>query len=165
MRPARPLEVQWRWRFIGGAVFIVLGLVLAWFLAPGTIGNATVPGFTICPFRNFTGLPCPGCGMTRAFHHLVHLEFAEAAAYNILAYWLMGCALIELVNSIVGIARRGRPLFFWHEHFERLHGRILSYLFIATAVIYDLVRIALVIHTADSPADVLRNSIFYRILG
>ncbi len=77
----------------------------------------------------------------------------------------MGCALIELVNSIVGIARRGRPLFFWHEHFERLHGRILSYLFISTAVIYNLVRIGLIIRAAETPADVLHNSIFYRIFG
>jgi len=161
----KPLEERWRWRFIGGAVFIVLGLALAWFLEPGTIGRATIPGFTVCPFRNFTGLPCPGCGMTRAFHHLVHLEFAQAASANFLAFWLMGCALIELVNSIVGAVRRGRPLFYWHEHFERLHGRILSYLFIATAVTYDMVRIALIVHAAQSPADVFRNSIFHRLFG
>ena len=33
---------------------------------------------TICPAVLITGLPCPGCGMTRAFIRLLHLDFAGA---------------------------------------------------------------------------------------
>ena len=32
----------------------------------------------LCAFRNTTGLPCPGCGMTRAFIHVTHLDFPAA---------------------------------------------------------------------------------------
>jgi len=34
--------------------------------------------FTVCLFRNATGLPCAGCGMTRAFVALGHGRFGEA---------------------------------------------------------------------------------------
>ena len=33
---------------------------------------------TTCLAVLITGLPCPGCGMTRAFIRLLHLDFAEA---------------------------------------------------------------------------------------
>lgn len=28
-------------------------------------------GFVICLFRRLSGIPCPGCGLTRAFLHLL----------------------------------------------------------------------------------------------
>lgn len=35
-----------------------------------------------CPFRFFLGVPCPGCGMTRAFLSLLRLDFKMAFAYH-----------------------------------------------------------------------------------
>lgn len=37
-----------------------------------------------CSFYYFTGLYCPGCGMTRAMHAALHLKFGEAFSYNLL---------------------------------------------------------------------------------
>ena len=40
-----------------------------------------------CPFKMITGLSCPGCGIQRAIHALLHGEFTEAISYNyFLAY-------------------------------------------------------------------------------
>lgn len=37
-----------------------------------------VTWFTGCPIKYFTGISCPGCGMTRAWIAVLHLDFAKA---------------------------------------------------------------------------------------
>lgn len=37
---------------------------------------------SICVIYNTTGLPCPSCGMTRAFLYLAKLDFVEAFHYH-----------------------------------------------------------------------------------
>ncbi|MBS6194650.1 MAG: DUF2752 domain-containing protein [Clostridiales bacterium] len=36
--------------------------------------------FTGCPLLYLTGISCPGCGMTRAWISVLHLDFAQAFA-------------------------------------------------------------------------------------
>jgi len=38
-----------------------------------------------CPFKLILGIPCPGCGMTRAFMALLQFRFADAWNLNILS--------------------------------------------------------------------------------
>jgi len=38
--------------------------------------------FPKCPFRQATGLQCPGCGSQRAVHHLLNAEIKEAFVLN-----------------------------------------------------------------------------------
>jgi hypothetical protein len=40
-------------------------------------------GFLPCPFRTLTGWWCPGCGLTRATHHLFRGDIAQALRYNV----------------------------------------------------------------------------------
>lgn len=44
---------------------------------------------TICPAVLITGLPCPGCGMTRALIRLLHLDFAGAWQMHPFVYLFM----------------------------------------------------------------------------
>lgn len=41
-----------------------------------------------CPIRYMTGIPCPGCGMTRAVVSLLQLQFNEAFRYHPMIYVL-----------------------------------------------------------------------------
>lgn len=46
--------------------------------------NAAGSFFPPCPFHELTGLFCPGCGITRALHALVHFDLARAVSMNAL---------------------------------------------------------------------------------
>ncbi len=54
--------------------------------------RAVIPA---CPFRTVTGLWCPGCGLTRATHHLMHGDVLGALRYNALLPFVL--ALITLL--------------------------------------------------------------------
>lgn len=46
-----------------------------------------------CVFRLMTGIPCPGCGMTRAWLAALRLDFAAAIAYHPL-FWVVPIAFV-----------------------------------------------------------------------
>lgn len=52
-------------------------------------------GFVPCPIRGLTGHWCPGCGLTRATHHLLHGDVATALHLNALTPLLLG-ALVTI---------------------------------------------------------------------
>jgi hypothetical protein len=58
-------------------VFFVAGLIVIY----KTFDPATGL-FPKCPFRQATGLQCPGCGSQRAVHHLLNAEIKQAFALN-----------------------------------------------------------------------------------
>jgi hypothetical protein len=60
--------------------------------------------FPACPFRGATGIPCPGCGMTRALLLLGQLRVGEAWLAQPLAPGL----LLAMLWALLGAPGRGR---------------------------------------------------------
>jgi len=69
------------WTFVGILLAGVLGLVLLGALTtPDPRGHGTHEqlGLPRCMFLEYTGIPCPGCGVTTAMSSFAHGEFGAA---------------------------------------------------------------------------------------
>ncbi len=65
--------------------------------------NGTILGLpSICPFHNLSGLPCPGCGLTRAFVCLGHGQIGAAFHWHPLGPFLFAATLFCALNSLAG---------------------------------------------------------------
>jgi len=83
-----------------------LGVVLlAVLLPPGGLG------LPLCQFKRMTGLPCLGCGLTRSFIGMAHLDVGRAALFH-----PVGVVLFPLVLLV------GTLAFFSAERREQLAG-------------------------------------------
>jgi hypothetical protein len=67
------------------------GLLLGLLVHPSQL-----PAGPVCLFRFLTGLPCPGCGLTRSFCALLHGEPGAAWSFNPFGYLLVAGALFVL---------------------------------------------------------------------
>jgi len=54
---------------------------------------------SVCPFYNLTGLPCPGCGLTRAFVCLGHGQWRESLHWHPLGWLIYGVCLLLWLRS------------------------------------------------------------------
>lgn len=52
----------------------------------------------ICPFAIFTGLPCPGCGITRAFIYFIKLQWRQAFSMNPCIFIWIPVLIILFIN-------------------------------------------------------------------
>lgn len=71
----------------GDRIIYVVLLILAGFTltvarilkpSPAGVGTHEQLGLPPCFFLQFTGIPCPGCGLTTSFAHSARLHFYEA---------------------------------------------------------------------------------------
>lgn len=94
----------------------VVLVVLAWFAGP-----ALAVWLPACPLYEFTGLYCPGCGLTRAAHHLVHGHLRAAVAMNplIVVLAILGCYVFvcELLDALGRPVEYPKFIYRWHWAF------------------------------------------------
>jgi hypothetical protein len=88
----------WPWALAGLAGLAGLALLHVWVPDPD-------PARAFCFSRRFLGLPCPGCGLTRAFAHLAKGEWSAALAAHPLAPVLAAEAAVAWLLWGVGLRR------------------------------------------------------------
>lgn len=54
-----------------------------------------------CPVFNLFHIPCPGCGMTRAFKRILEGKILESFKYNILMFPLLIIILFYIITVII----------------------------------------------------------------
>jgi hypothetical protein len=80
-------------RFFVGIILclVIASGVLSWFFEIDLMTYIT--GLSLCPFYTITGIPCPGCGMSRAFLLLGQLKIREALIMNFFSISLL-CLMV-----------------------------------------------------------------------
>ena len=58
-----------------------------------------------CIFKQFTGISCPGCGLTRAFYALLSFNFIDAFFLNILSIPLFIFIIFLAFNLLLDIIK------------------------------------------------------------
>ncbi|MBI3926617.1 MAG: DUF2752 domain-containing protein [Armatimonadetes bacterium] len=86
---------------------VVLGgaLLLSFLLDPDY-----EPGFTVCSFRNATGKPCLGCGLTHAFIWLSHGRVGDAIAANPLVLLVYPGFVAGFLWSLARLGGKAGPI-------------------------------------------------------
>jgi hypothetical protein len=88
---------------------------LAWVLALAALSAAALAPFLPwlapfappCPFHAFTGVPCPGCGTTRAALALARGDVAGALGWNPLAALALAAGFAACALAPAWVALRG----------------------------------------------------------
>lgn len=65
----------------------------------------------LCHFKRYTGIDCPGCGLTRSFISIAHARWQDAWRYNPAAFLLFPIVLFQIPYRSFQIwrVRTGRP--------------------------------------------------------
>ena len=101
--------------------------------AVGYFNPTTAGFFPVCPLLSLTGLACPGCGMTRGLHALLHGDIAGALGFNLLLpaiLFFFGYLFVSLFLTFA----RGRGLSF------KLFTPKIIWGFFAVALVFSVVR-------------------------
>jgi len=98
-------------------------------------------GIQICFFRYLTGLPCPGCGLTRSFSCILHGDFARGYGYHPFGYVLLPLFLFVASTVFLPASRRSRVEDFVRSRQSRL--RLVYLTFIYGFITFGAIRTAL----------------------
>ena len=88
--------------------------------------------FPRCPVKWITGYSCPGCGMQRAFHELLHGNFAKALSYNY--FFILSVPYLLLVT--ISLLLKGRSV----KYDRIVQGPIFAWIYIVGYCVWWVLR-------------------------
>lgn len=106
--------------------FLGLILISICFLPPQYLLNNH---FGFCLHREILGFDCPGCGMTRAIHFFLHMEFSKALQFNFAVLGLFPFLISQTLCQLTSLGK------------VKLIQTFTLYLFVALLIIVYLTRI------------------------
>jgi hypothetical protein len=101
---------------------VTIGGALALLLAPLVYAPYVEHGPVLCPWHGLLGLPCPGCGLTRAFCALVRGDVRAALALNALSLPLFATLVVTPFVAGAELVRGAA-----YEWTRRLHSRRVAW--------------------------------------
>ncbi len=100
--------------------FFLVGVVI--FLA---FFELFLPNRTNCLVKNLTGMPCPTCGMTRAFKSVIRFDFESAFEWHPLFWMIPFLAIVVILRK--------------HPHYKKFNSTVfwvvVSLIFISVYVV------------------------------
>ncbi len=118
-------------------IFIISGIIAVYAVL-------SVLGVATCPSKVFFGIPCPGCGISRAFMSALQLDFAAAFEYNPL--WILVPVVLIIVTALSAYDKN----------------RAVEIIVIAFIVLAFLVYIYRIVHTNSAVVEWdLESGLFY----
>ncbi|HSW46328.1 MAG TPA: DUF2752 domain-containing protein [Phycisphaerae bacterium] len=100
---------------VAGIAFGMLAVAAGLTPSRNHMGSHRQLGLPPCGFVLTTGYPCPTCGMTTAFTHLVRGHLMEAARSSVFGA-ILACGTVLAGASALGCAVTGRyPNLNWHR--------------------------------------------------
>lgn len=125
-----PRVASTEWIAAGGVV--ASGVAVA--MDPAGIEDGPI----LCPIRLVTGLPCPGCGLTRSWVYGVHGQWGDSFASHPFGLPLLLAVLALAAVVVVRRVRRDRP-----PSIDRIIGHPVAKIALAAFLVHGLVRLAL----------------------
>ena len=110
------------------ALFFVTGLL--WLTWNWWFGLSITP----CLLKNITGLPCPGCGSTRAAVLALEFKFAAAAALNPLGLLYASAIIVLPIWFIYDLYFRTNTMFIAWNNFEKKCKRAPVFLLLSVLI-------------------------------
>lgn len=95
-------------------------------------------GLWACPFKRVTGIPCPGCGMTRAVRLVLHGDLAGATAMHPLVWLAIPLGVGFVLLETRGYLRERR----WGLALRPLWARVVAFAALGLLVLVWLARFA-----------------------
>jgi len=126
-------------RRTAGLLLVALSVVFAISLSYSPADTGYI---SICIFKNLTGLPCPGCGLTHSFCALGKGRVASAFRFNAMGPPIFLLAAGFWLRSLAILLGRMKPVF----AFDRIaRGALLGRLVLGALGLYGIGRIIYIV--------------------
>jgi len=98
---------------LSASAMILLSALVLFPVEPGQslrVGGLALPN--VCLLRQTSGLPCPGCGLTRSLVSAVHADWAGSLAHHRLGLLVLGYLILQCMARLawLGLDRVREPV-------------------------------------------------------